>query len=153
MPFAEIEKIKYASPQVGADQVSISTRRLPENRGAGRRYPIVRLGRGVLGRVGWFRDCFVRAYWGTGADLGKLRLARSQSGYALRPNKVGTMATVHISALPEGYDRSRDLSHLLVKWRVIDSTRDDPVFVEIDLPKGLVTDPSADAALMERAGR
>ena len=106
----------------------------------------------MLGRLGWVGAGCVRAYWGSGADLGKLRLARATAGYALRPNKNGTMATVHISALPEGYDRQRDLSHLLVKWRVIDSTRDAPVCVEIDLPKGLVADPSADAALMERAG-
>ena len=46
MPFAEIEKIKYAPPQVGADQVSIKTRRLPE-----------KLGGGATRSSGWVAAC------------------------------------------------------------------------------------------------
>lgn len=83
------------------DKVMVSTRPVP-GRAIGRMLELI-VGRQAAMAAGWRKDLKVTISWGTGADLGKLRVAPHEAGpfWTVRVNKKETVYKVTTAAIPE----------------------------------------------------
>jgi len=138
MPFQIIPpKTAIKPPRVGADDVTVSVRRGPAQRG---HVLTVSMGLDVALALTWNEGTRVVIAWGEGSHVGKVKIwpQRSTEGlfWSVRANKALDVFKVHTGALPDTYAGTLYRGASVVHEVIRQSVTEPAPFLTLTLPKG-----------------